>query len=1261
MVPSPQAVQIYSPGRRGLLEFPADNRYVIERRLGSGSFGVVYAVLDRRRGTRVALKVLKTAEPATLCRFKNEFRSLAGLAHPNLVALHELSMEGGQWFFTMELVEGEDFLGHVLVDGSPDLLIPTDAATLRSTGSTSRPGRTLDGSVADGTSGGAARPLPVVDYERLRSALTQLARGLHALHQAGKLHRDIKPSNVLVTDEGRVVVLDFGLVQELGEAELSLGDDAAVVGTPSYMAPEQARGEPASPAADWYSVGVMLYEALTGRKPHAGDGRYVLAAKQEQDPPPPVVINPQTPGELSELCMRLLERDPARRSGTQQVLELWAGRRQRKLTMPIPRDVPFVGRVRELEQLREAFELGSKSSVVMCVSGRSGIGKTALVAEFLAQLRDRAIVLRGRCYERESVPFKAVDSLMDRLCDLLRSLGPEEVARRLPGDAWALARLFPALQGVEGVPVPTGKDLRDRRELRRLAFGALKELLGRLAELKPVVLFVDDLQWGDADSIPLLKELVRPPAPPPFLLLLGFRSEERDKSPALRALLPRSPSVPTPVEVRELEVGALREEEARVMAEILARLYRVQLRSLPSLVQEAGGSPLFLQALVRQPEQEHQGRHDLVQLLRLQLQQLGRTELGLLEVVAVAGQPIEEEVAFEAAGLTETDPMIAVNRLRALHLVRLSAGLQLEPYHDKIAETVLGDLSELGRRRWHLSLARALERRPDIDPDLLAVQWLGAGNPAAAARYARVAAARAFEALAFERAARLYRLALQLGAPDETARRDLQVKLAEALAFAGQGAEAATCFLDVVAETEDPAEALRLRLQAVAELVGCGHVDEGYAILDGLMRDVGFKVPGSDMGAKRMFVAERLWLKLRGLGFHERSEQEIDPDRLALLDVLGHGSLAMTVSQPLLSAALHSRYLRLALATGEPGRLAIALARDLSVAAARGTCTIGRVEQLQQALQPLLRRTKNPLIEAHVELGSASSSLLVGEFRRSLEHSDLAAAIYHRCSHRPWQLDYCRVLQLTNLLLLGELGELASRHSRYLKQAEEAGRAYLITSLKALAHLVWLMAGQPDEARRALAEAAQGRQHDVHSQHLVMLLGETNLKLYNGDPEEAWECLQRGWPDLKRRGYHFLQLNRILYHAQQAQAAVGIASRRRCPRMQRAALRLARKLGSQKSAWGNAVAAQVRGAVAVIRGDFDAAAAFLERAVQLAEAGDMWGLATIYRRRLGEVLGGDKGQALIQEADRALTEQGVRDPARFGALFAAMPEIPGAP
>ena len=116
-------------------------------------------------------------------------------------------------------------------------------------------------------------------------ALRQLAEGLHGLHETGKLHRDIKPSNVLVTEEGRVVILDFGLVAQVEGKELH--DSVTLAGTPDYMSPEQGAQLPISRASDWYSIGVMLYQALTGRLPFSGKFFEVMMNKQNFDPPPP--------------------------------------------------------------------------------------------------------------------------------------------------------------------------------------------------------------------------------------------------------------------------------------------------------------------------------------------------------------------------------------------------------------------------------------------------------------------------------------------------------------------------------------------------------------------------------------------------------------------------------------------------------------------------------------------------------------------------------------------------------------------------------------------------------------------------------------------------------------------------------------------------------------------------------------------------------------------------------------------------------------
>ena len=345
----------------------AVDRYEIVGELGHGGMGVVYRAFDTVQNRVVALKTLRRTDPSTLYRFKQEFRALADVTHPNLVVLHELVSKGQDWYIAMEFVDGVNFLSYVRTTANvlddtaaaPELAAPEfDQGQLPETEASDSP-------AGDNTHGAGTghvdpsrkeRGMSAYQVGRLTEALGQLAEGLIAVHEAGLLHRDIKPSNILITARGRVVLLDFGLAIAMEAPGLHESPEPHVLGTVAYMSPEQSAGLPVSPAADWYSVGVVLYQALTGRLPFDGRPLDVLADKQRFEPPAPREVAPDTPEDLNTLCVELLRRDPSARPGGRELLRRLGrspggpGRRARAPILP-RRSLTLVGRERHLAAL----------------------------------------------------------------------------------------------------------------------------------------------------------------------------------------------------------------------------------------------------------------------------------------------------------------------------------------------------------------------------------------------------------------------------------------------------------------------------------------------------------------------------------------------------------------------------------------------------------------------------------------------------------------------------------------------------------------------------------------------------------------------------------------------------------------------------------------------------------------------------------------------------------------------------------------------
>lgn len=1220
-------------------------RFEVRRRLGSGGAGAVFSALDRERGQEVALKVLRARDATALYRFKKEFRSLIGVNHPNLVSLYELIAEGEQWVLAMELVEGDPFLEYV------------------------RFGSTFEGS-------GVIEP-GVLDADRLLGAARQLACGIKALHDSGKLHRDLKPSNVLVTREGRVVILDFGLATELSVENQTL--DGSVAGTIAYMAPEQSQGRPVTAASDWYAFGVMLFQALTGTLPFAGSIFQVMLAKQGEEAPSPFEIVPDLPGEIAEiaeLCSCLLSRDPEARPTDDEIQAILGEPDAAEIAMPtmLGSDL-LIGRQSHLEELERAYvATRAGRAVTVYLHGTSGTGKSALAELFLDTLQAEvgALVLRGRCYEHEMVPFKALDGIVDNLCRHLAGLEAEELDVLLPDDWNALLRLFPVLGRVERRRKDTEETL-DPLTTRRRAIGALREMLSKLAGQRMLALFVDDLHWADADSTALLGDLLLAPGEPSCLLLATLRSEEVERRDFVRELLERADG-----DIRRtLEVGPLAADEARNLialqmpdAAALGRAAPPATTAAPtttaapqavgatlseslieSLVTESQGNPFLLEQLVRWVrESDRAPTHGarLAEMIDDRLDRLPAGAASLLHVLAVAQRPLAAEAALAAAEVSSGRQQL-IDVLRSACLIRTGGSAQrLELYSDRLGEALRERFEPGEMRRLHRRLLEALEAQRIDDPEHLFEHALGAGEVDRAAHLAADAGRRACEALAFDPAARFLRRALELGPPDAPDRAELRRLLAQALAGSGRSIEAAECFLEI-AEASAEDQRLAARCRAAEQFFVGSRVERGLETAQRVLADVGVTYPRRRVAAVSSFVWHRLKLRIRGLDFEAREPTALDLESLTRIDACAAIADGLLQIDPLRSADFHTRRLLLALDTGDPGRAGRALAMEVGIRAGTGDLEVA-ADALARA-EELAFRTEDPYLGGLVALQRGVLRYFsTGGWGEAVKALREAENIFtESCRGKIWEIGLCRRLALAALIYHGDLVEAARRLPLDLAEARRQGNLAFARAVRGRAHPIWLAADDPAKARAEAAAAAGGGDFNADGYNAV--LAEAQIDLYDGDADSAWEHLMAHEGDLKKS--QLLRMPLIRVEAAFARGRVALsrcggghgASRSRVDKE-------IRRLEAESLPLAAPSAALLRAGLARLDNHAAAAREALEAAVQAFEANQSGLLAACSRRRLGEVVGGEGGARLVDKAEQWMRRQRVARPLALIAVYA---------
>jgi tetratricopeptide (TPR) repeat protein len=377
----------------------------------------------------------------------------------------------------------------------------------------------------------------------------------------------------------------------------------------------------------------------------------------------------------------------------------------------------------QLEQVREELLLTCQPQVVM-ISGLSGEGKSALADAFLQPLRlgTEMLVLSGRCYDRESVPFKAIDCLIDSLVSFLRGRKLDQLAELLPDDVAMLAHIFPLLRRVSAIAdrCGTGAPTVDSKQIRYRAFAALRDLLQNIGRSTPVVLFIDDLQWGDADSAEAMLGLLEPPEAPAVMLLGSYRRDEAGDSPFLKAWHKSLAEKSNPIPQRIVEVHPLTPEQCLTLVAMRVCIDSGTLKErAEELFADTQGNPYFLEQLVEGFDAAT-GSFRAVPLNEIITTKLKRLPAGasqLLDVISVAGKAVSLSEASQVAG-HDRAAFETITHMRSERLVRLvgSGDQQLvDTYHDKIRETTLGRMDAEARRALHLESAESIQSSQAID------------------------------------------------------------------------------------------------------------------------------------------------------------------------------------------------------------------------------------------------------------------------------------------------------------------------------------------------------------------------------------------------------------------------------------------------------------------------------------------------------------------------------------------------------------------
>lgn len=729
------------------------NRYRIEGILGEGGMGVVYRAHDSLLQRPVAIKTLTPGllgDEGTR-RFLREAQSVARLNHPHIVSIYDAVDAGGTFAIVMELVEGK---------------------TLRE-----------------------LLPVPMT---RLLEITGQVLDALEYAHAQGIVHRDIKPENIVIASDGVAKLMDFGLARSEGRSRLT--QTGLIVGTVAYLAPEQALGGQVDGRSDLYSLGAVLYEALTGHAPFESDDPISIITQHINVPPvAPHWHNPSVPQSLEQMILKLLAKDPARRYQTAQEVIVALSTVRTTAATPAPDSeklagpelveriahTPLVGRNTELSRLKELVDqtIAGRGGVVL-LTGPLGIGKTRLVEEVstFARLRG-ALVVSGKAYE-SAPPYEPIAKV---LRDLARGVDSDTLAARLGEFTPEVVGLVPELKTqLPRVAEAAAGAPEDRKN--RL-FAGVAHFLGATTAQNPILLILDDIHLSDVATVEILQHIARRTEANRVLLIVAYRPEDVPATPAGKLFSQVTHALSREGFCAQIPLRPLNEDQVTDLIKLMANHRTRPVWFGHRIFEVTEGNPYFIEEVIKGLFEQgtlyiKEGQwstdfddikdYSLLEIpssvhaaVEARLRNLNDEARQMLTHAAVIGRQFSFDTLLAVTALDEAALLDRVEEAIRTQLIRevRGAGEDVYEFAQPMLRQVLYDSIPRRRRRLlHRQVGETLEklygRKPDKYLEALALHFTEAEDPERTLRYSRLAARKAAAVSAYDDATRYLQQAM---------------------------------------------------------------------------------------------------------------------------------------------------------------------------------------------------------------------------------------------------------------------------------------------------------------------------------------------------------------------------------------------------------------------------------------------------------------------------------------------------------------------